>query len=171
MHKLPFVPDLRKPIDTWCQHCKPGHGCSIYADRPQGCRNYICGWLISPYLGDEWFPAHCKFIIVATELPSFAGEAVRLPGGGGLKRTMSVAVDPAYPNAWRREPYYSNFKAWARHMQVQVRVGLHLIDILADGTERERIESRTFIESDGAIRPEDGVLKNADAAPWVEVRS
>src|SRR6266540_1825061 len=63
--KLPYVPELRKPIDTWCKHAAPGcGGCSIYPKRPRSCRDYICGWLFSePEVGDEWFPAQCHMML------------------------------------------------------------------------------------------------------------
>ena len=33
------VEDIGKPKSQWCQHCKPGKGCSIYADRPATCKS------------------------------------------------------------------------------------------------------------------------------------
>ena len=91
--KLPYVAELKKPIDTWCRHARPGNGgCSIYRDRPTSCRGFICGWLSDELkVGDEWCPTHCKMII------SRAAE-----------KGFLIIVDPAYPNAWRREPYYSS---------------------------------------------------------------
>ena len=54
--KLPSVRDFNKPIDTWCSHCRPGKGgCSIYADRPNRCRAFVCGWLASDKIPPEWY--------------------------------------------------------------------------------------------------------------------
>jgi hypothetical protein len=93
--KLPYVHELNKSIDTWCPHARPGRGgCSIYATRPTTCRAYVCGWLAGVG-GDEWFPARCKMTLTDN-------------AQGHL-----VTVDPAFPNAWRREPYYSQILAWA----------------------------------------------------------
>lgn len=52
--KLPSIPELDKPADTWCEHAaltnaKPG--CSIYDDRPGVCRDFKCAWLDG--LGEE----------------------------------------------------------------------------------------------------------------------
>jgi hypothetical protein len=109
--KLLSIDELAKPIDTWCQHCKPGNGgCSIYASRPATCVNFSCGWLTHPNypnFGDEWFPARAKMIVGP------------MPNGGLL-----ITVDPAYPNAWRREPYYSQLKDWSRSHPIKIRIGL-----------------------------------------------
>lgn len=46
--KLPDIPELAKPIDTWCRHAdldRPDGGCKIYNDRPAVCRSFACGWL------------------------------------------------------------------------------------------------------------------------------
>lgn len=138
--KLPFVAALNKPIDTWCKHCKPGRGgCSIYADRPQACHGFICGWLADVpdlALGDEWFPARCKMIIAPRSPPHSIGE-----------QGMLVTVDPAYPNAWRREPYYSRLLEWAQHdVTVEIRIGLRCIGLNADGSEKEVTRTQAWIE-------------------------
>jgi hypothetical protein len=129
--KLPYMAELNKPIDTWCSHCRPGHGgCTIYSDRPPSCRRFICGWLFSELkVGDEWFPAHCKMIISR-------------PVGQGLL----IIVDPAYPNAWRREPYYGQLLALAQRSSVKIRVGRRFIRLNADGSERQWWRSQAHIE-------------------------
>src|SRR5271154_2791085 len=38
--------ELKKPRGQWCEHAC-SKGCSIYADRPKGCRDFDCLWLIS----------------------------------------------------------------------------------------------------------------------------
>ena len=46
--KLPDIPELGKPRDTWCRHAaksKGGPGCSRYESRPEVCRSFECGWL------------------------------------------------------------------------------------------------------------------------------
>ena len=125
--KLPSVSELNKPVDTWCKHAAPGRGgCMIYADRPQNCRGFICAWL-SGKIDDKWYPARCKMIITQ-----------RAPPHTVEQQGMLVTVDPAYPNAWRREPYYSQLSAWARrHIIVEIRVGPHSLRLQADGSELE----------------------------------
>src|SRR5262249_4530121 len=45
--KLLPIQELNKPIDTWCPHCRPGHGgCTIYSSRPSECR-------VSPVYGSQ----------------------------------------------------------------------------------------------------------------------
>ena len=88
------------------------------------------GWLFSELkVGDEWFPAHCKMIISR-------------PVGQGLL----IIVDPAYPNAWRREPYYGQLLALAQRSSVKIRVGRRFIRLNADGSERQWWRSQAHIE-------------------------
>jgi len=52
--RLPDIPELNKPVNTWCRHAdldRPGGGCTIYDKRPSTCREYECAWLSG--LGDE----------------------------------------------------------------------------------------------------------------------
>jgi hypothetical protein len=40
-------PELTKPNNVWCAHCRPGRGgCTIYSTRPTECRIFACDWLI-----------------------------------------------------------------------------------------------------------------------------
>src|SRR5712671_1135318 len=55
--KLLPIAVLDKQANLWCQHCKPGNGCSIYNIRPQVCTDYHCGWLLG-VLNDNWYPAN-----------------------------------------------------------------------------------------------------------------
>lgn len=46
--KLPSIPEMSKPVDTWCSHAGRGPGepgCKIYSERPEGCRAFECCWL------------------------------------------------------------------------------------------------------------------------------
>lgn len=93
--KLLGISALGKPQGKWCGHCKPGRGCTIHADRPDECRTFYCAWLVGT-VPAEWYPASAKFIVVTYE---DAGADVHC-----------VTVDPAYPNRWRDEPFYSQIK-------------------------------------------------------------
>ncbi len=102
--KVMQVDEFDKPQGVWCRHCAPGRGgCTMHETRPAVCRNYFCGWLLSSYLGPEWQPSICKMMI------NFEKDRVRI----------SVHVDPGHPTAWRREPYYSQFKSWSREFEAQ----------------------------------------------------
>jgi hypothetical protein len=124
--KLLPIRELEKPENQWCVHCRPGNGgCGIYAERPASCRGFACDWLVNPHLGDEWYPARAKMFVHYNYDPL---------GNMGLY----IIVDPARPDSWRREPYFSHLKTWAlnnlraRKMRVYVAVGRHTFLILPD---------------------------------------
>jgi hypothetical protein len=135
--KLSYVAELNKPIDTWCPHVRlGGGGCSIYPDRPRACQGFVCGWLGGALgLGDEWFPARCKMVI-----------SPRVPGQNDVKQGFLITVDPAYPNAWRRKPYYEQLLALARQTFVVIRIGRRQIALNADGSEGQVIKTQAEIE-------------------------
>jgi hypothetical protein len=128
--KLPYVPELNKPIDTWCPHCRPGHGgCTIYASRPSHCEQFTCLWL-DGRADDHWFPARCKMVLTRK-----------------TENQLIVTVDPSFPNAWRQEPYYATLRAYAkRGIFVGVRIGRRCISLGADGSENEVVQSQALIE-------------------------
>ena len=119
--KVVGVEELKKAGGTWCTHCAASGGCGIYATRPQECRDFMCAWLESHTLDEQWKPSRCKFVISAE------------PGNVNLK----VSVDPARPDAWRKEPFYSYFKAWVRQRiarggKVVVLTGRRAVVVLPD---------------------------------------
>ena len=89
-----------KPDHAWCPHARPGNGCAIYASRPQPCRDFLCNWLIDPKIPDYWFPAKSK-IVINTRIHDD-------------KMIVNFVVDPAYPNRWREEPWFSDIKKIAK---------------------------------------------------------
>ena len=133
--KLLGVRELNKPIDTACRHASPdGGGCSIYPHRPSSCRGFICAWLTNKILGDVWFPDRCKMVLMPSGAPHSAEQG------------LMVTVDPAYPTSWRREPYYSQLRAWARGFPIEIRIGRRCIALSADGTEEEVTKPREWFE-------------------------
>lgn len=73
--------------------------------------------------------------------------APRVPLHSIGEQGMLVTVDPAYPNAWRREPYYSRLLTWAQHgVIIEIRIGQRCIGLNADGTEQEVTRTRAWIE-------------------------
>ncbi|MBE7203364.1 MAG: hypothetical protein INR70_36975 [Parafilimonas terrae] len=96
--KVFAIPEVDKGVQQWCRHVVPGRGCGIHATRPEVCRAFYCHWLVNPNLGPEWKPDRAKFLIYTES--------------GG--RRMVVAPDAGAPGAWRKEPYYSQFKRWAQ---------------------------------------------------------
>jgi hypothetical protein len=156
--KLLPIRELDKPENQWCVHCRPGNGgCGIYADRPPSCRGFACEWLVNPQLGDEWYPARAKMFVHYNYDPL---------GNMGLY----VIVDPARPDSWRREPYFSQLKSWAlgnlraRKMRLYVAAGRHTFLILPDAavettdkyhivvpTGPDRWEARCFDTKEAAL--------------------
>lgn len=94
--KLVAVHELSKPAQTWCDHCEIGKGCRIYPTRPDDCRTFYCGWLLDERIPDAWRPRDSK-IVVKFE-----------------PRRIVIHVDKDRKDAWRKEPFFSQIRAWAR---------------------------------------------------------
>lgn len=94
--KLTAIPELKKPAQRWCQHVDIGKGCTIYEDRPPVCRQFYCGWLIDERIGDDWRPRDIRMFV------KFQSKRIVL------------FVDKDRRDAWRKEPYLSQLRAWAR---------------------------------------------------------
>jgi len=60
---------LKKEADTPCKHLSPEKGCSIYADRPETCRNWLCAWMAIPGLPNTLRPDKCGFVIRPSDSP------------------------------------------------------------------------------------------------------
>ena len=111
--KVAAVEELSKPNGVWCHHCLKGKRCAIYDERPPSCRSFYCQWMVETGLGPEWKPERAKFALVKTE----AG------------RRLTALVDPGFPSAWRRSPYYENLKQWAT-LGVARLPQVYLVDVL-----------------------------------------
>ena len=94
--KLLAIQALDKAAGDWCQNFK--RGCSIYADRPPACARFICLWLDSEKLDDAWRPDRAKFLMYSEK----------------DGKRLNVIVDPAYPSAWKQEPYYRRINAMSQ---------------------------------------------------------
>ena len=119
--KVLSITELRKPQGSWCTHCKPGRGCTIYFNRPTECKAFYCGYLTQRELDDEWKPDRSKIVLVA-----------ELDGN-----RIVAHVDPQRPEAWRRDPFYSQLKLWAEAAvpyrgQIAACVGRHMYMVLPD---------------------------------------
>ena len=121
------VPDLAKPAGKWCQHCQPGKGCRIHETRPQVCRKFFCGWMVSPGLGPEWKPERCKVIVQLLAVDDIFW--------------FNAFVDEGYPAAWQRPEVYNRLKQIASgnaavgnklKLVVRVHIGKRQIVILPD---------------------------------------
>ena len=93
--RLPEIDLFDKPANAWCRHCIDGKGCSIYAERPSVCRDFLCLWMVSETLGDAWAPSRSHMMVYRQ----------------GAQ--MTVLVDPGHPDIWRTEPYHAELQRWA----------------------------------------------------------
>lgn len=119
--KLLSIDVLEKPRGQWCPHCDQKRGCKIYADRPEPCRSFHCGYLRIPFLGEEWKPSRSKILVNFEE----------------KSKRIALHVDPARPDAWKQEPYYATIKAWSANAvrdggTVMVWAGEQLTVVLPD---------------------------------------
>ncbi len=99
---MEVVPEVKPDQHDWCRHADPTASCGackIYQSRPDPCRTFHCMWLLDDRIKDHWFPARAKIVINAI---------------AGPPKTVAFIVDPAYPNRWREEPWFSDIKAMAR---------------------------------------------------------
>ena len=69
--------------------------------------------MVEKSLGPEWKPERAKFALVKTE--------------GG--RRLTALVDPGFPSAWRRSPYYETLKQWAADAARRL-PEIYLVDVL-----------------------------------------
>lgn len=82
--KLTFVPEINKPVNTWCPKCEIGEGCKEYETRPDSCKSYRCIWL-SGGLSLDMRPDKCKVLFE------------RLPSG----KTYLALIDPDRLDSWK----------------------------------------------------------------------
>jgi uncharacterized protein len=99
--RLPDIDELSKPANEWCTNCVDGVGCTIYESRPQTCRDFLCLWMTDNQISNDWEPAKAHMMIY-TQGPQ-----------------MTVLVDPAYPDVWKREPYNTQLNAWAQDAEAR----------------------------------------------------
>jgi hypothetical protein len=97
--KVYAIRELNKRAGHWCVHAERGRGCKIYEDRPDTCKSFYCMWRVDPTLGPEWKPERSHFV-VALDLLGFDA--------------LTISLDPGRPDAWKKEPYYSTIRGWAR---------------------------------------------------------
>ena len=116
--KLLKIPETDSAKGDWCQHCQPGKGCGIYAERPARCAEFMCGYLVWDAVPDHWHPAKSRIIVISE-----------------LGFRINFTVDPSAPGRWREAPWYNDIKAlaamaFAENRQVLVTVGSRVTVIL-----------------------------------------
>jgi hypothetical protein len=113
---------LQKPAHVLCQHYAAGVGCKIHATKPDSCSGFQCLWTFAAPLDERWRPDRCRFVM----RPGPAEEVV-------------IDVFPAEPDAWKREPFYSQIRGWSLrqgpgpHRMVLVRDKGHVFVVFPEG--------------------------------------
>lgn len=54
-------PALKKVPNVLCDHWSGG--CKIYESRPQTCRQFLCGWMMSSRFGEHWRPDQSNIVV------------------------------------------------------------------------------------------------------------
>ena len=146
------IDELQKPAGTLCGHACGG--CAIYPARPDPCRAFQCLWLMREELDAIWRPDLAGFVLRPAEEGT----------------TLWIDEDPLRPNAWRREPYYGQIKAWAA--AVQQRRGLVMVAV-GEGVVVVFPESDIFVpHPPQGARVEAGYRETPlGREPWVRVVS
>ena len=144
--KVLALEEPAKPANSWCPHCKPGHGCLIYASRPAECRAFSCLWLVNDLLDQHWKPSKSRLVLTTSE--------------DGIE----VRCDPGFPDAWRKEPFRSEIQQWAvfgeaRDLTVIVIIGERIILIAPD---------REF--DLGIVQPYERIVRELEGTRLVNVR-
>jgi hypothetical protein len=150
--KVMGVHALAKPQGTWCRHCRIGAGCGIYAERPEECVTFNCGYLVLPHLTPEWKPAVSHLVI----------------SSGVSRDRLSIHVDPSRPDAWRKQPYYGVMKQWAaqalaKRQQVVVMIGHRSIVMLPD----RDVDFGVLAPDEMIVMGETPTLQGASYEPFV----
>jgi hypothetical protein len=116
--RIVAVPELYKNAGTPCPQCNVGSGCTIYAERPQSCRDFDCGWLSADYMGPELRPDRCHVVLL---LPD--------------RDTILACCDAEVPEAWRAPAVIGMLHLLARNFAdriVLVKVANRMWRVLED---------------------------------------
>lgn len=79
------VPEYDSPINQYCRHCIPDHGCNIHSSKKKVCKDFDCLWRLESQLPDYLRPDKC-------------GVVFEPPNGC---KTFVGYVDPANHKKWK----------------------------------------------------------------------
>jgi len=108
--KIMEITELSKPAGQWCPNCRVGAGCTIYGQHPASCKGFRCGYLDGD-VSEEWRPNQSHLVVTFSNGPNYP----------------FIHVDPGYPNAWRKEPFYSQIRQMA--VDVEKNKGMVLVGV------------------------------------------
>jgi len=112
------IPELQKPAGPACPNCIRTGGCTIYATRPQVCRDFECNWLVERKLP-------------ATMRPDRIGTILMEDDDTGEYRAVCA---PERPLAWRNPRVFAHLVTVAKSGRTVVaKAGLSSWRIFASG--------------------------------------
>ncbi|MGD0193168.1 MAG: hypothetical protein ABSD74_20730 [Rhizomicrobium sp.] len=120
-----------------------GSSCSIYADRPSGCRQFFCLWRGSDsLLPERLWPARSGFVLSLTGI------------FGKQSTLITVHPNPSFPRSWRAPYHMDIFKMLAREFNAIVVIGeAHLAELIISprGNLFRRDEHPDFFKDNGRM--------------------
>ncbi len=124
-------PELQKPQGYRCKNAQPDNRCGIYADRPQTCRSFNCGWRLLKWVKQPLRPDPSGVLIrlhgaVAANGERQLGIAITLLTKAALKAEGLAETIAAAVNADR--PVYLNVPGPPGFTAAQARLNDALIE-------------------------------------------
>ena len=112
------IPELKKPAGPACPNCILTGGCTIYAKRPQVCRDFECLWLTERGLPSTMRPDRLGTILMEDD---DTGE-------------YRAVCEPGRPLAWRNPLMFAHLVRVARSGRTVVaKAGVNSWRIFASG--------------------------------------
>jgi hypothetical protein len=93
-----WVRDFDKPAGERCQFQRHT-GCSVYRNRPLGCRMWSCRWLVNDDTADMRRPDRAGYVIDL--VPDFIRYREGPEGEGTPVEVVQIWIDPKRRDAWR----------------------------------------------------------------------
>lgn len=85
-------PALQKPTGVLCTHCDAHDGCTVYAMRPDPCRDWECLWKFFENLGDDWRPDRSHIVLRPENVSKGAITVLILERGDFLRSTTFATM-------------------------------------------------------------------------------
>ena len=107
-----MTPDFHKPAGERCPHQKHHKRCSIYGNRPFGCRIWNCRWLVEDDTADIRRPDRSHLVI--DMMPDFVTLRNNEDGSENRVQVVQVWIDPKFPDAHRDPKFRAYVERRAR---------------------------------------------------------
>jgi len=120
--KVLEIDEFKKKAGATCKHCVSSGGCSIYATRPDVCRDYQCDWKEDRGLTAQYRPDRVGTLLMQ-DPDSDEYHAV---------------CDPEKPFSWRNPLIFKHLVGLAKEGHIVVaKAGLRAWRIFPDGRSQE----------------------------------